>query len=479
MPRISHIALLACVAFSPWAVAQSVPYLPANPETDKTYPVRAEGFNRSVRLMIANAAELPSYGNYKAPAGTWLMVMGTEWENVIPLTYVKSQKKAIGTTYAIPNLADHLYLVLNGREVVKLSDATAKLPGHVPVQNFKLAKLGDRLRGNLIFTVPDRTDLGYAEIRYYDFTHGHAVIPLGDPAVGAKLRTALKPVSPPQKNEVVEAGVYGVEKLKSVNGKEAPTGQTYVSVDFRATSQFTFEGDASAFDSKAAPGRKMQIGTVADWTDALQYVQLVVDGEVSLQPIAGLSTLGETPRFLPDLPTGGKLVFLAPADYKSLELKCTFPNGKTPSGQVIHPKPLTIAVEGTPPALAEIKPIKTLEDDVFVVHFLKSRLAPDFAGIKAGDGQQLWVVDVAVQNRGQAAETFQTKDQLRYMAADVQQEAAPVTWTGPRPAAELLLIPPGERRSFQIVFNVPAADAAPKLGYNGISKAEVVELPKP
>ncbi|HEY0008109.1 MAG TPA: hypothetical protein VGB55_05255, partial [Tepidisphaeraceae bacterium] len=53
------------------AGAQAVPYLPAKPETDKTYPVRAEGYNRSVRLMIANAAEVPAYGTFKAPKGNW------------------------------------------------------------------------------------------------------------------------------------------------------------------------------------------------------------------------------------------------------------------------------------------------------------------------------------------------------------------------------------------------------------------------
>ncbi|HEY0009733.1 MAG TPA: hypothetical protein VGB55_13475, partial [Tepidisphaeraceae bacterium] len=394
------------------------------------------------------------------------------------LTYVKSQKKAIGTTYAIPNLGDHLYLVLNNREVVRLKAESGDLPGHVPVTDFKLAKLGDRLRGNLVFAVPSRTDLSYAEIRYYDFNHGHMAIALGDPAVGKRLREATKPISPPQKNEVVEAGVYGVEKLQSIGGKTAPTGQTFVSIDFRATSQFTFEGDATAFDSKAVPGSKATIGTVADWTDAMQYLHLIVDGDLSLSPDAELSTLGESPRFLPDLPTGGKLVFLAPADAKSLELKCSFPNGKTPDSKLIHPAALTLPIEGARPQQAtDAKPILTIDDEVFLVQILRQQRLGEFAGVKAADGQTLLVLDVAVQNRGEAGETFQTRDQIRHMAADVQNECLPITWSGPRAATELLFIPPGERRSFQMVFAVPASESATKLGYNGISKGEILDLP--
>jgi hypothetical protein len=103
-------------------------------------------------------------------------VVSTEWENTIPLTSVAGQKEQVPTLYKIPNLADHVYLVLDGQRVVRLETEAGRLPGHVPTKDFTLERFGSRLRGNLVFEVPATGPLGAAELRFYDFAHGHMAL---------------------------------------------------------------------------------------------------------------------------------------------------------------------------------------------------------------------------------------------------------------------------------------------------------------
>ena len=85
----------------------------------------------------------------------------------------------------------------------------------------------------------------------------------------------------------------------------------------RARSVFTTEGDASVYDPKARAGAKVKVGTVADWKEAHRYCTLVADGEHSYVPVETGTELTDAPRFLPDVFTGAKVAFLAPADAKS------------------------------------------------------------------------------------------------------------------------------------------------------------------
>ena len=454
--------------------ARAIPTLPADPETGKTYPLRINDANRKVRLIVDSAARIDEYGIHKPADGRALLVVSTEWENTIPLTSVAGQKEQVPTLYKIPNLADHVYLVLGGQRVVRLDPEAGRLPGHVPTKDFTLERFGSRLRGNLLFEVPATGPLGAAELRFYDFAHGHMAVPL---YADAAKPPQPKPLAPPQKNEVVEAAVFGLERKAEWNGAKAPDGMTYIVADLRARSMFTYPGDATAFDPKAKPGAKMQIGTVADWTEAHKYCQLVVDGERAYMPVVPGTTLPDAPRFLPDVMTGGQVVFLAPAEAKSLELRCDFPNAKKPDGQVIRPRGVLLALEGKRPALAQRKPIVSVNDDVYLVSVTAQATPQTFAGASAPEGKRLLVLDILVENVGQNGELFQTKEQLKCATSDgAQAEIDPLTYQGLYRPTELVFIPSHERRTFQVAYAIPASETRPRLAYGGISLAKNLDL---
>jgi hypothetical protein len=433
-------------------------------------PPTPECANRGCKLRILGIAERPSYGARSPAAGKRLLVLDAELENIIPLTLVQS--KQIPTIYRIKELGDHLYVVVNGTRVARLYADASTLPGHLTTTNVNLERLGARMRGNLVFEIP-AGDAKTLDLRYYDFAHGHMSLMIKP---GAALEA--KPILPLQQNEAVEVGVFRVERLRQYAGKPAPDGMTFFNVDLRARSRLFTEADATAYDPKAKPGDKLQIGTVADWTDLRKHLNVLVDGERSVGP-NDLPELDEAPRFIPDLLSGGTVVFLVPEKSASLELRCDFPNARLPSGRVVHPAALQFLLEGKRPEAAAAGPaLLEIDDDIFKLAILGQRAVAELRGVKAPAGTKFLVLDMTVKGNGTAGEQFQTAEQLRYASEKgAQINPHDASYDGPAAAAKLLLVPKGESRRFELVFAIPEGDTRPRLAYRGVTKAQVLTLP--
>jgi hypothetical protein len=435
----------------------------AKPET-ATEPETA---NRACRLRIHAASERGSYGARSPSAGKKFLILDVSFENTIPMTLVQSNQ--VPTIYKIKELGDHLYLVVNGDHASRLLPDAKDLPGHVAGTNFMLDRLGSRIRGNLVYEIPSE-GVRALDLRFYDYAHGPMALTL---RAGAPPET--KPKGPLQENEILEMGLFRAERAREIGGKKAPDGMTFMIVELRARSKMFTEGDATAFDPKAKPGEKLQIGTVSDWTEARKHLHVLLDGEFSYGPED--LELGEAPRFLPDLLTGGLGVFLVPEKAQSVEVRCDFPNARLPDGKLVHPKALSFVVEGKRPDPADRPALAEVDDDVFKVAVTGQSVVPEFAGVKAPAGSIFLVVDVSVKGAGKAGEMFQTVEQLRYATEKgAQVGMSDAAFRGPRPPAKLLLVPTGEKRSFQAVFLIPVADRRPRLAYRGVTKAATLEL---
>ena len=430
-------------------------------------PPALQTANRACRLRIFSAAERSSYGGRTPPAGKKLLLLDAEFENTIPMTLIQSNQ--VPTMYRIKEMGDHLYLVVNGNRVSRLYPDAASLPGHVMTTGFTLDRLGTRIRGNLVFEVPTE-GVELLDLRFYDYAHGHMNVVLKP---GAPRQA--KPIAPLQENDVLEAGLFRVDRAKELRGKAAPEGMTFLTVEFGARSRMFTEGDATAFDPKAKPGDKLQIGTVSDWTDLRKHCHVLLDGTRSYGPLE--LEIGESPRFIPDLLTGGTAAFLIPEKAQSVEIRCDFPNARLPDGQVVHPKALSFLVEGKRPDAPAAAPIVEIDDDIFKVAVTGQSVAPEFAGVKAPAGSAFLVLDVAVTGAGKAGEMFQVPDQLHYATEKgAQLPLHDVSYKGMSPPEKLHLVPTGERRTFQVVFAIPSTDRKPRLAYRGVTKAAIVAL---
>ena len=473
-PSIGSLRQWVCsaVALVAWLFA-TVAANGAALEVGKTIPVRAEAANRAVAVTIANAALVDHYGDLRAPEGRLFLVLNTTWENVLPVQ-VTAENKDIPVGYKVPELSDHIYLVLDGKRLVRLYPAATKLPGHIKTKDFGLPALGDTARGNLVFELP-AGNVESLDLRFYDLMHGHFAVPLvGDPA---KVEQG-KPTAGPEKNEVVEVAAFGVEKNPQLPGVQVPPGMALVGIDFRGQSMAMMDADATAFDPNAKPGTKIKKGAFVDWKDWRKYMNLVVDSQYTYAPLPQ-SRLPELPRMLPDVMTGDWVYFLAPAEAQSLELRCDFPNALVQM-KLINPKPLVLALAGQRPALPKPPGEAVAGDAIFKVYLADQKLTPAVGGAQAGGGQAFLVLTFTVENAGsKKGEFFQAREQLKYVSMSGSQSPYDaVTSTEVHPATELVWIPSGERRTFDVVYRVAASEVRPRLAYSGVSSgaSKVVDL---
>lgn len=434
---------------------------PVRLEPGKTRLVDRTGQNRAVRLTIGYVSLLDRFGKYQADPGRQLLVVQTNWKNIIPLKLVGEKK--LPTKYQIEDLHKHLHLVVNG-EVARLHPNAAEIPGHVAVEPLELEGIGSTEEGNVVFEAP-AGDIEQLELVFFDSYQGPIYLDL----LGAPRLPARKLVGPLQRNRVMEAGIYGIEKYQTRAGHQAPQGMTFIAVDLRARSVYTTkkqEGETT-IEEKA----------VITWKEARKYTQLVADGEFAYLPHE-LSTLPATPFLMPDRMTGGILVFLGPEKASSLELKVYFPGGKMPDGEEISPESLAFLLEGEPPSLPTREALTTIPDDTLQVAILQCLLYPEFAGARAKPGESLLAVDVSVANTGQRGETFQTEKQLFYATTTGDQVPMdPASRAGLRPAYPQLWIPPFERRTFQVIFRISEQEQErPRLFYNGLTTSEEIDL---
>ncbi|HEY0008634.1 MAG TPA: VWA domain-containing protein, partial [Tepidisphaeraceae bacterium] len=225
------------------------------------------------------------------------------------------------------------------------------------------------------------------------------------------------------------------------------------------------------------PEEKIKVNNFADWTDSHSYLQLVIDNNRAYTP-QPQSTLPPSPRFLPDILSGGTVAFLAPMTAQSMELMCAFPNARTQDGKILKPYPLTFLLEGKVSQGVTPKPIASIEDGkMFTVWFYGQKIGQTFAGKTAESGKRFVIVDVEVRNRSDTGETFQIKEQLKFLESEKNQiPPDDATYAGVYRPTELMYIPSDEQRRFEVAYQLPLEQLNPRLAYNGVTKAEVVDL---
>jgi hypothetical protein len=306
----------------------------------KACPLGTVRSNRAARLTLHTVRVASEIAGKKAPEGQAWLVLDAEFKNTVPLTYVYQQK--VPTIYSIPSPLDYMYVVADGNRLCRLDVPLSSLPGGLLEQPLSLPRLGSVRRGTIVFAVP-ASELSSLEFRFYDYAQGHMFFPI--------LQTATprneSPVGSMARNEILQAGVFQVRKADSYGGKKAADGSTFLIVEFRARSVLQVEADATAFDPHARQGQKVKIGAAVDWAAHREHLFAVIDGKDKRPAID--SSLPAEPRFTAEDLTGGTVVFEIPAKYESLELRCEFEQGHVPGYTgVIHPQPMTIALEGKP-----------------------------------------------------------------------------------------------------------------------------------
>lgn len=424
------------------------------------------GQNFAIGLTIDSLKTATRYGARQAPDGRQFVILATRWENRIDPKF--ATERGVATAYTVPDLSQHLFLAIDGVSVATLLPATDDGTGRKSLGSITLSKPGAKTLGDVVFEAP-AGPFTSADLRFLDDTTGYIALALAEPT------PAPKPQLPLQKNQVVEMGIWSfTDEPKS---PAPPAGFRRITVDLRARSLWTMEGEAPAYDPNAT-GSVTRVHLL-DWSEARNYIHVLADGEYAY-PVEESSAFLASPRFIPEFFSGGQLTFFVPADATSLDLLCEMPHASAPGSGTLDLAPMAFPLRalGAPAKAADKSPLLTIKDEMFSIAVLSARKTDAFHGESAGEDKQLIVLDVRVKNEGASGEFFVPRDQLSMLNADESEVGVDddATAKGPHRPESQVHFPPGASRRFEVVFRIDKSVTRPRLSFRGGSFQQAYEL---
>ncbi|MEI6669004.1 MAG: hypothetical protein WCP29_12670 [Acidobacteriota bacterium] len=426
--------------------------------------------NKAAELRVESYQTAKAINGRAARPGREFVVIETSWKNIIPLTLVEhkgpdrtqgagslgfgvSKSDSGGastppptmesTPYQVPDAKRHLWLLSDGRfaDPVDL-DATSATPGHLPMPSFTIAKLGQVLRGKIVFEAPAGATV--QALQFLDTQYGHAVIPVkGGKAASSPpppLRTAVK-------NTVLELAV--TEASWSSTERPAPPGLRYYTVGVRGRSLSPTDIVEVKLDEYAF----LQ-------TDQGCVAQPEADAAWLARPLARLAP------FLPTAPDEGQMVFLVPADAKGFKFLLRPKNGGA----------LDLNLDDSA-APAWPAPVRTIQDGLTLRVLVLPSPARPAALPPAAAGHDQVVLDLVVENmKPTQGIEFNVAQQLRLL------DGAGHIYPPDRLSAQLPcrldglgVIPAAGSRRFALVYDVPSGQTL-RLEYRGFERSDTAAL---
>ena len=245
--------------------------------------------NKTATLTVPKFRIVSSLGEQQAPARHAFLVLSTVWRNTGPAPYV------------IPDVVNHLFLLIDGERQATLSDATAAAPHRLPLDQLVIPATGDAVSGEYVYAIPDH-GVTSVELLFIDTDQGDMHLTLF-----GRTPPAPRTIAGPANNGLIEAGVLGTEEVNAVGNTQAPPGQKYavIAVRMRGLSK----GNLVRFDAT-------QYSVLRD-SDGYNY---------QVSPVADLDDeFTSATQLLPEVPCRGTLAFLVPASHSALTLALNLP----------------------------------------------------------------------------------------------------------------------------------------------------------
>lgn len=418
---------------------------------------------KAIELRVEGVETAAQIGGRQARPGYEFVIVATSWKNIIPLVAVDKKARnpqGVGglggfgnnrrpstdpadltmepTMYVVAMPKKQIWLMSDDRfaDTVDIA-AQEAAPNHLPAQGFSIAKLGETVRGTLVFEAP--AGARYRALQFYDNDHGHALVVLS----GTKPAVPAATIGRARQNDVLQ---LAVTEAGFSQPDTPPAGQRYYTVGLRGISR----SPTDIVD--------LQFG---------EFVFLQNDRGCVSQPVRNAGGLarpfGDVGSFPPTSPNEGQVTFLVPEDTKQARILIAPRIG----GSITLPT----GADFTPSWPA---PQATIDDGaVMKVHILPTPPKP--ASLPAPpDGREFVLLDVVVENlnASQGIE-FQGTMQLRLadQAGGFVQPSSPLSNQLACRLGDTGVIPAGGTRRFMLVYDVPAGMPR-KLQYRGFERDE-------
>jgi hypothetical protein len=394
----------------------------------------ASGSNRQVKLTIPRFRVSASLGAQQAPAHRAYLTVSTEWKNVGPAKYL------------VPQVPNHLFVIIDGDHAASLSDATSAAPHPLSMDQIVVPTTGAVVAGDYVFEIPDH-GVSSLELLFIDADLGNMDVPLVGHAPAAPLS-----IAGPASNGLVETSILGIREIAALGNNHAPPGQKYAVIDIRMRALSA--GNLVRFD----PTKYLVLA------DADSYGYHVVAIE-SLEDEFTAAT-----QLIPLVPSRGTLAYLVPAVHSALTLAIDLPGYKA----------VALAVPNSGPAATHAgTPLVSFDDpNTLTLNVVGFNRAPSIGSNAAPIGTDYLILDVLIVSKADDGIEFQTSQQLLLLngqdeiAVDAEALAAL-----PHGLIEGSVIQPRAQVRFQVVYQVPKAAPHFTLRYHGFESDTKKALP--
>ena len=395
--------------------------------------VPAAANNKTCTLTVPKFRVASSLGDQQAPVRHAFLVLSTVWKNTGPAQYL------------VPDVVNHLFLLIDGDRQATVSAATAAAPHRLPVDSLVIPTTGEAVSGEYVYAIPDH-GVSSVELLFIDTDQGDMHLALFGHAPPAQ-----RPIAGPANNGLIEAGVLGTEEVNTVANTQAPPGQKYavVAVRMRGLSK----GNLVRFDApmysvlRDSEGYNYQDTQLADLDDEFTSAT----------------------QLLPEVPCLGMLAFLVPASHSALTLTLNLPGYQS----------MEFALPNTGGSAHIGKPLLSIEDrDTLILSVLGLRRVPSIGNNAAASGKSYLVLDVMFTSKADQGIEFQTAEQLILLDGDNQITADSDALDAlPHPLKENSVIPPHGQARFEVAYQVPAAASHFAIRYRGFQMETKETLP--
>ena len=388
---------------------------------------------RRATLTVPKFRAASSLGEQQAPVRHAFLVLSTVWKNTGPAQYL------------VPDIVNHLFLLIDGDRQATVSAATAAAPHRLPVDSLVIPPTGEAVSGEYVFKIPDH-GVTNVELLFIDTDQGDMHLTLF-----GRTPPAQRTIAGPANNGLIEAGVLGTEEVNAVGNTQAPPGQKYavIAVRMRGLSK----GNLVRFDApmysvlRDSDGYNYQDTQLADLDDEFTSAT----------------------QLLPEVPCLGMLAFLVPASHSALTLTLNLPGYQS----------MEFPLPNTGGSVRIGKPLLSIEDpDTLILSVLGLRRVSSIGNNSAASGKSYLVLDVMFTSRADQGIEFQTAEQLILLDGDNQITADSDALDAlPHPLKQNSVIPPHGQARFEVAYQVPAAASHFAIRYRGFQMETKESLP--
>lgn len=390
--------------------------------------------NKTATLKVPIFRISSTLGEQQAAPRHAFLVLSTNWTNTGPARYL------------VPEIINHLFLLIDGDRQATVSDATKMAPHPLPFDSLVVPATGQSVSGDYVFEIPDH-GVTSIELLFIDTEQGNMQLSLfGHP--GSPLRT----IAGPANNGLIEVGILGTEEVGTVGDTQAPSGQKYAVVGLRMSG--LSEGNLVRFDPT-------QYSVLRD-ADGYNY-RVTELGDLDNEFPAAT-------QLLPRVPCRGVLAFLVPVLHSALTLAINLPDYKS----------MEFALPNTGGSGRISKPVLSIEDgNTLTVGILGLKRVSSIGNNAAANGNSYLILDVLFSSKTDQGIEFQTAEQLILLDGDSQITAdSDALEALPHPLRENSVIPPHGQARFEVAYQIPAATRRFGIRYRGFQMETKESLPE-